>query len=89
MERKGWTMDGGEQLKFKCGACGWTGTGPEAMKPSGEIREDWERVWRFRKGLKDEFGTQFYLGTIKWENELDNNQVCPVCAGEASRVEEE
>jgi hypothetical protein len=78
-----------EQIRFKCGSCSWTGTGAEAMAPEESIREDWEKVWRFRKGLKDEFGTQFYLGTVKWEDELDDDLVCPKCAGEASRVEEE
>ncbi len=76
------------QIRFKCADCGWTGTGPEAMAPEDAIREDWERVWRFRKGLKDEFGTRFYLGTVKWEDELADDLVCPKCAGEASRTKE-
>jgi rubredoxin len=77
------------KLMFKCGTCGWTGTGEQAMQPDPEVREDWEKVWKFRKGLKDEFGTQFYLGTVKWEDELSDDLVCPKCAGEASLVEEE
>lgn len=78
----------GDQIKYKCSSCGWTGSGPEAMKPDEDIREDWEKVWKFRKGLKDEFGTRFYLGTVKWEDELADDLVCPKCAGEASRVDE-
>lgn len=77
-----------EKLMFKCGGCGWTGTGEQAMQPDPEIREDWEQVWKFRKGLTDEFGNQFLLGAIRWEGELDDDLVCPKCAGEASRVEE-
>lgn len=81
-------MDEGP-IMFKCAVCGWTGTGPEAMQPRPDIKEDWERVWRFRKGLTDEFGGQFTLGNLRWEDELADDLVCPVCAGEASRVEEE
>ncbi len=81
-------MDSG-QIRFKCVDCGWLGTGREAMQPEDSIREDWEKVWSFRKGLKDEFGTGFYLGTMKWEDELADDLVCPKCAGEASRAEEE
>lgn len=73
---------------YECSACGWRGSAREAMEPDPEMREDWERVWRFRKGLEDEFGTQFYLGSVKWEDELADDLVCPKCAGEASRVRE-
>ena len=75
--------------KFKCTSCGWSGSAEQAMKPVEEIREEWESVWKFRKGLTDEFGTQFYLGTLPWEKEMLDDLVCPKCAGECNRVTEE
>ena len=75
--------------KFKCSVCGWSGTAKQAMQPDAEIRKEWERVWKFRKGLSDEFGTQFYLGTIPWEKDMQNDLVCPKCAGECRRIAEE
>ncbi|MFH1070893.1 MAG: hypothetical protein V1794_14845 [Candidatus Glassbacteria bacterium] len=78
-----------EKIVFECSGCGWRGSAQEAMNPDPEVREDWEEVWRFRKGLEKEFGTQFYLGTVKWEDDLIDDLVCPKCAGEATRVREE
>ena len=51
---------------YECSSCGWRGSAREAMEPAPQAREDWERVWRFRQGLEHEFGTQFYLGSVKW-----------------------
>ena len=74
---------------FKCSTCGWKGTGEQAMKPDREIEEEWKKVWEFRKGLEKEFATGFYLATIPWEKEMLEELVCPKCAGEASRIEQD
>jgi rubredoxin len=74
---------------YECSNCGWKGTGEEAMKPDKEIEEEWRKVWQFRKGLEDQFATGFYLGSIPWEKEMLDDLVCPRCAGEASRVEQD